>query len=94
MDFGSDTFIARLANDSMEPAFSRGDFIYVDPDVPMRPGDFVAVRRGDTTTARQLKDEEGRLVLRTLSPDKQDCLVSAANETTILGVVVFWGRKV
>ena len=82
-----------MMDDSMYPALRRGDFIYVDPDVPMQPGDLVAVRR-QGTTARRLRQEDGRLVLRTLVPDEVDCIVTASNETMILGVVVGMGRSV
>ena len=32
--------------------------------------------------------------LRTLLPDEVECFVTASNETMILGVVVFIGRRV
>ena len=94
MTFGPRTFVVRLADDAMAPAFERGDFVYVDPDVPMAPGDFVAVIQDSTTTVRQLKDMDRQPVLWTLNPERPDCVVHAGNETLIRGVVVFYGNTV
>lgn len=94
MTYGPEAFIARLTDDSMYPDLCRGDFIYVDPDVPMRSGDLVAVRLRGKTMARRLQEQDGQLVLRTLLPDEVECFVTASNETMILGVVVFIGRRV
>ena len=87
--------MVRLADDAMAPVFREGDFVFVDPDVPMQPGDFVAVgREGSTTEVRQLVEEQGKRVLRTLNRGDTHCVVTADNETMIRGVAVFWGRKV
>lgn len=78
----------------MAPAFEHGDFAYVDPDLPMAPGDFVAVLRDGTTTVRQLRDTDGRRVLWALNPEQMDCVVDASNRRLIRGVVVFRGNVV
>lgn len=94
MHFGPESFVFRLEDASMEPRFAEGDYVYVDPDVPMRPGDCVAVRRKGTMTVRQLAEEDGRWVLRTLDRNAVDCVVTRDNETMVCGVVVFAGRRV
>ena len=78
----------------MEPAFRRGDWVYVDPNAPVRTGDFVAVRRDGTTIVRRLQVEAGRLVLVKLNPDEVEYAIDARNETMIRGVVVFTGGVV
>ena len=80
----------------MEPEFGAGDFVYVDPDEPATAGRFVAVqpRPEDAVTVRRLATEDGRRVLRTLDPAVPDCPLDAANETMLLGVVVFRGQRV
>ena len=78
----------------MEPVFRRGDFAYVDPDVAMRPNDYLAVERDGATTVRRLSEENGRLVVLRLSPPEVECVLHAGNETMVRGVVVFWGRAV
>ena len=95
MYHGPDTFSVRLPDDSMAPAFCAGEFAYVDPDVPMEPGRYVGVRRdGTDATVRLYTVENGMRVLRTLDPDRVDCVLTAANETMVAGVVVFHGRAV
>lgn len=94
MHFGPETFVVRVVDCAMEPAFRRGDFVYVDPDVPMKPGHFVAVRKSGAMTVRLLDEEHGRRALRKLSPDEVDCVLDSTNETMICGVVVCRGRKV
>jgi len=90
--FGPDTFVVRFCDEGMQPAFQRGDFLYVDPDVPAEDGRYVAIKRETGTTVRLYREDDGRRELRTLNPDRVDCVVDASNETMISGVVVFAGR--
>ena len=73
-----------------------GDYLYVDRDEPARAGRFVAIRDPENVaaTARRYDVEDGRRVLRALTRVKPECVLDAANETMVLGVVVFAGRKV
>ena len=67
---GRDTFVVRVEDDVMAPAFRGGDYVRVDPDEPMADGGFVGVRdmRAGRKVDRRLGREAGRLVLRTLDP--------------------------
>jgi len=56
----------------MQPAFQRGDFLYVDPDVPAEDGRYVAIKRETGTTVRLYREDDGRRELRTLNPDRVD----------------------
>jgi len=42
------TFAFHVRGDSMEPLFCEGDKVVVDPDINLRPGDFVVAEVGDS----------------------------------------------
>ena len=89
--------MVRLADGrGMEPVLRAGDFVYVDPDEPAEPGRYVAARLPETgeTAVRRLDLEGGRRVLRGEDPELPDVVPNADNETMIVGVVVFSGRRV
>ena len=95
MHFGADTFIVRVPDDAMRPAFREGDYVYVDPDEPIASDEFVWVRVDATTvTVRFYTEEDGIRVLRTFVPDRVECEVDAGNDTMIGGVVVYWGERI
>ena len=94
MRFGPEVFVLCVPDEAMRPAFRAGEYAYVDPDEPTRPGCFVAVRREDATTVRLYAEERGRRVLRTLNPERVESEVNACNETEIRGVVMLWGRGI
>ena len=91
---GPETFVVRLADDSMAPRFRAGDYVYVDPDESAGDGRFVGVRDPATgeETARLLEARDGRRVLRALAPGWPAIPLDADNETMITGTVVFGGR--
>ena len=78
----------------MEPVLRGGDFVYIDPDVPMASGDLVGVLRDGATVVRRYREAGGRRLLATLNPEVVDCVLDAGNETSIQGVVVFKGWEV
>ena len=89
---GPDTFVLRVAGQSMAPRFPEGDYIFVDPDVPAENGRFVVVRRDDGATFKQLVEEDGRRFLRAANPDWPEPIVEVDAHASICGVVVFQGR--
>ena len=56
---GIRTFALKVQDDSMEPLFSKGEMIFINPDLGWKPGDFVvATRHGKSiasTLLRQIK---------------------------------------
>lgn len=46
-DVSSSTFAVWVKGNSMEPDFSDGDLIIIDPDITPLPGDFVIAKNGD-----------------------------------------------
>jgi len=56
---GTRTFALKVQDDSMEPLFSKGEMIFINPDLGWKPGDFVLVTRHDqsmaSTLLRQIK---------------------------------------
>ena len=95
MDYGPETFIARMPDASMEPRFREGDYLFVDPDEWAQPGRYVAAGGGEVgpTTVRLLVVEDGRRVLRALNPGWPEWTLDSRNETVIQGVVVFAGWR-
>lgn len=93
--YGPDSFVVRVEGDRMAPRFRNGDYAYVDPEERMADGCFVAVqeRAGGATAIRRYAVDGERRVLRTLNPCRTECVVTVDNETAILGVVVFAGRR-
>ena len=95
MHFGTETFIVRVADASMEPWFGVGDYAYVDPDVPAEDGCFVAVwdEGATTTSVRRLEVTGGRWTLSALDGLWPDERLEGDAVERIRGVVVFTGRK-
>ena len=56
---GARTFALKVQDDSMEPLFSKGEMIFVNPDMEWKPGDFVVATRHHegiaSTLLRQIK---------------------------------------
>lgn len=81
---------------SMEPMFSEGDIIIVDPNIQAMPGDFVVAKRedhDDATFKQYLSrgaDKKGRPVfdLKPLNEAWPTIPVDATNPGRIVGVVV------
>ena len=92
MSYGAETYFLRMADGSMSPQLEEGDWLWVDPDEPAEPGRLVAIEDPETgeRTARLMVD--GR-VLRAVSGDRPDIVVTRDNETLILGTVVFMGSR-
>ena len=91
---GPDTFVLRVAGESMAPRFPDGDYVFVDPDVPAENGSFVVVRRANdgAATFKQLVVEDDRRYLKAANPNWPEPIVEAEPDAAVCGVVVFQGR--
>lgn len=47
INYGRQTFVLKIIGTSMEPIFSEGDMILVDPDIAPKPGDFVVAKNDE-----------------------------------------------
>lgn len=96
------SFAFRLRGDSMEPTFSQGDIIVIDPTLRPVPGDFVIAQRCDGTevesTFKKYRargvDREGREIFE-LVPLNADypTLYSDREQCEIVGVMVEHRRR-
>ena len=91
---GPDTFVLKVAGESMAPRFPDGEYIFVDPDVPAGNGSFVVVRRANdgAATFKQLVVEDGRRYLKAANPNWPEPIVEVEADAAVCGVVVFRGH--
>jgi SOS-response transcriptional repressor LexA len=84
---GPRAFILRVEGISMEPKFSEGDKIVIDPSLEALPGHFVAAKRtrDQATTLKQLKQEGSEQYLYALNPDWPERIIKMSEEWTICG---------
>lgn len=87
---GRRTFAVRVRDNSMEPLFSEGEIIFVNPDLPGESGHYVVVEsydgRPEGALVRQLKEIGGQAILHPLNRRYEDLPVT--NQQRILGRVV------
>ena len=87
---GIRTFAMQVKDNSMEPLFSEGEVIFVNPDLPSAPGHYVMVDseqgRPEGALLRQLKEIGGQTILYPLNRRYKDLPVT--NQHRILGKVV------
>lgn len=90
------TFVLQVRGISMEPKFSEGDLIFVDPEVEADHGKYVVVllEGSDETTFKQLVIEGERNFLKALNPDWPERLIEVNSNAQICGVVVFKGEVI
>ncbi|MBX3303534.1 MAG: LexA family transcriptional regulator [Nitrospira sp.] len=73
---GARTFALKVRDDSMEPLFSKGEMIFVNPDLPSEPGQYVVVESEDGcpegSLLRQLKEIGGQSILHPLNRRHDD----------------------
>ena len=93
---GPDTFVLRIAGESMAPSFPDGDYIFVDPDLTADHGSFVVVRRpaDGAATFKQLVVENDRRYLKAANPNWPQPIIEADADAAVCGVVFFRGRPV
>lgn len=79
------TFAVRVMGDSMEPKFTEGMVLVVEPDLEADPGDYVIAKNGsDQTTFKQLIKDGADLYLKPLN-DRYP--IKLLGDSTIIGVV-------
>jgi phage repressor protein C with HTH and peptisase S24 domain len=87
---GVRTFAIQVQDDSMEPLFSEGEVVFVSPDLPTEPGQYVLVDsedgRPEGALLRQLQEIDGQTTLHPLNRLHKDLPVT--NDQRILGRVV------
>lgn len=87
---GIRTFAMQVKDNSMEPLFSEGEVIFVNPDLPSEPGHYVMVDsekgRPEGALLRQVKETGGQTILHPLNRRYKDLPVT--NQHRILGKVV------
>ena len=87
---GKRTFAVQVRDNSMQPLFSEGETIFVNPDLPSEPGHYVVVEsedgRPEGALLRQLKDIGGQAILHPLNRQYQDLPVTKQQR--------IWGRVV
>ena len=98
---GPHAFGLRIEGDSMAPEFKAGDYVIVDPDAPVRPGDIV-VAKLDRENAATLKKYRSRgedaagypvFELVPLNDDYPTLTVDSTNPGRLIGPVVEHHRK-
>ena len=87
---GIRTFAMQVKDNSMEPLFSEGEVIFVNPDLPSEPGHYVMIDsehgRLEGALLRQLKEIGGQTKLHPLNRRYED--LPMTNQQRILGRVV------
>lgn len=85
---GKNVFALRVMGDSMEPEFSDGEVIVVNPHVEAQPNDFVVAKnRNEEATFKQIKKYGSKWVLHPLNPKYQDQEVKRG-DFKIIGKIV------
>lgn len=87
---GKRTFAVQVKDNSMQPLFSEGEIIFVNPDLPSEPGHYVVVEsedgRPEGALLRQLKEIGGQAILHPLNRRYEDLPVTKQQR--------IWGRVV
>ncbi len=80
----------QVRDNSMEPLFSEGEIIFVNPDLPSESGHYVVVEsedgRPEGTLLRQLKEIAGQAMLHPLNRRYEDLPMTKQQR--------IWGRVV
>lgn len=92
---GPRTFVLRVRGISMfdpggEQSFAEGDFIYVDPDVPVEPMKLVVAQFEGSHEAvfRQLIVDGNRMFLKALNPSWPNAIEPVPDDSSVIGVVI------
>ena len=87
---GQRTFAVQVKDNSMQPLFSEGEIIFVNPDLPGEPGHYVVVEsedgRPEGALLRQVKEIGRQAILHPLNRGYEDLPVT--NDQHIWGRVV------
>ncbi|NVZ95989.1 LexA family transcriptional regulator [Pseudomonas sp. B6001] len=84
---GANAFVLRIEGISMEPKFSEGDKVVIDPSLEALPGHFVAARRvrDNCVTLKQLKQEGNEQYLYALNPDWPERIIRLTEDWYVCG---------
>jgi len=87
---GPRTFLLRVRGRSMEPKYSDGDLIFVDPAVQYQHGSNVIVKLPDEEegTFKRLVIEGSKIWLEPLNPDWPEKAIQLSEDAVIVGVVI------
>lgn len=86
---GENIFAVKVKGDSMEPEFTEGDIIILDPHVKPNTGDYVIVRNDEgEATLKQLKQYGKTRILHPLNPKYPEIELSEKHQYVIVGKVV------
>lgn len=85
---GQHAYALRVDGDSMEPEFTAGDIIIIDPDAEARAGSFVVAWHDDGTTLKQLIFDGSKPLLKPLNKIYLIKPLLMDEGERILGVVV------
>lgn len=79
-----------MRNPDSRPSYEPGDVIFVDPDMPAKPGDRVVAHLESQAAAtfKQYLEEDGRKLLKALNPAWQPRYININGNATISGVVI------
>ena len=87
---GTRTFALKVQDDSMEPLFSEGEIIFVNPDLECKVGDYVIANHKDvsvtSTLLRQVKALGHQYMLHALNRNYED--VPLTTHDVVRGKVV------
>ena len=87
---GKRIFAVQVKDNSMQPLFSEGEIIFVNPDLPGEPGHYVVVEsedgRPEGAPLRQVEDIGGQAILHPLNRRYEDLPVTKDRR--------IWGRVV
>ncbi len=84
------TFLLKVVGKSMNPVFTEGDLIFVDPEVDATNGKYVVARLDDDNQAtfKQLIIEDGHKFLQAVNPNWPTPIIPINGKCTIVGVVI------
>jgi hypothetical protein len=87
---GQRTFAMQVRDNSMQPLFSEGEIIFINPDLPSEPGHYVVVEsedgRPEGALLRQVKEIGGQAILHPLNRRYED--IPVTKQQRIRGRVV------
>ena len=99
LDLGERAFAIVIRGNSMEPEFTEGDLVLIDPDEPLHPGDFVVAKNGEEeATFKKYRPrgygEDGQEIFE-LSPlnDDYPTMRSDRQHIQIIGTMVEHRRR-
>ncbi|WP_022940083.1 LexA family protein [Psychromonas hadalis] len=84
------TFILKVVGKSMNPVFTEGELIFVDPEVQATDGKYIVARLEDENQAtfKQLIVEDGQKFLQAANPNWPTPITPINGNCTIVGVVI------